>query len=76
MQQDKPLKFAGAALLGVAGLLIGLGFPGPSGAAWGQLSGGQPSGDETLEWLGDYQEALALAKETGRPLLVEFRCSP
>ena len=36
---------------------------------------GQPE-TETLEWIGDYQQALALAKETGRPLLVEFRCGP
>jgi hypothetical protein len=32
--------------------------------------------DETLEWLDDYDEALALAEETGKPLLVEFRCAP
>ena len=32
--------------------------------------------DETLEWLNDYDEALALAKETGRPIFLEFRCSP
>ena len=34
---------------------------------------GQP---ETLEWISNYQQAVALAKETGRPLLVEFRCGP
>jgi len=32
--------------------------------------------DETLEWLADYDEALALAKETGKPIFLEFRCSP
>jgi hypothetical protein len=32
--------------------------------------------DDTLEWLDDYDEALALAKETGRPIFLEFRCSP
>ncbi len=31
---------------------------------------------ETLDWLSDYGEALALAKASGRPLLVEFRCAP
>ena len=36
----------------------------------------QPRDDETLEWLSDYREALALSKETERPLLVEFRCAP
>lgn len=37
---------------------------------------GQPADDDTLEWLDDYQAALARAQETGRPLLVEFRCAP
>lgn len=37
---------------------------------------GQPDDDDTLEWLDDYQAALARAQETGRPLLVEFRCAP
>lgn len=32
--------------------------------------------EETLEWLDDYDEALALAKETGKPLFLEFRCGP
>lgn len=32
--------------------------------------------DETLEWLDDYDEALALAKRTGKPLFLEFRCAP
>lgn len=35
-----------------------------------------PLQDETLEWLDDYDEALALAKETGKPLFLEFRCAP
>lgn len=39
-------------------------------------SGSVQDDDETLEWLNDYDEALALAKETGRPILLEFRCSP
>ena len=36
----------------------------------------QPQDSETLVWLSDYGEALALSKQTGRPLLVEFRCAP
>lgn len=32
--------------------------------------------DDRLEWLADYDEALALAKETGKPILLEFRCAP
>ena len=70
MQQHGTLR-RGAALLAAAGLFIGLSIPGHSPAA-----AGQPFEDDTLEWLGNYQEALALAKATGRPLLVEFRCSP
>ena len=52
-------------------LVAGLGVP---AAASG--SGGQPAESDTLVWLDDYQAALALAQETGRPLLVEFRCAP
>ncbi len=36
----------------------------------------QPQDSDSLEWLSDYGEALALSKQTGRPLLVEFRCAP
>ena len=32
--------------------------------------------DETLEWMDDYDEAIALAKKTGRPVFLEFRCAP
>jgi hypothetical protein len=32
--------------------------------------------DDTLEWLDNYDEALALAKEMGRPIFLEFRCAP
>ena len=32
--------------------------------------------DETLEWMNDYDEAIALAKKTGRPVFLEFRCAP
>ena len=37
---------------------------------------GQPADDDTLEWIDHYPTALARAQETGRPLLVEFRCAP
>ena len=52
-------------------LAIWLSVPGDSVAA-----GRQPADDGTLVWLDDYRAALALAQETGRPLLVEFRCAP
>ncbi len=32
--------------------------------------------DDTLEWLDDYDEAFALAKRTGQPVFLEFRCAP
>ena len=32
--------------------------------------------DDTLEWLDDYDEAFALAKRTGKPVFLEFRCAP
>ena len=32
--------------------------------------------DETLEWMDDYDEAIALAKTTGQPVFLEFRCVP
>ena len=71
MQQHELPRRPGAPLLAAAGLFVGLSVPGHSSPA-----AGQPFEDDTLEWLDDYQQALALAKETGRPLLVEFRCSP
>ena len=27
-------------------------------------------------WLSDYREALRTAKQTGKPIFVEFRCEP
>ena len=30
--------------------------------------------DDSINWLGSYQEALRQAKETGKPIFVEFRC--
>ena len=55
--------------LAATALVVGLIIPAAAAA-------GQPADDDTLEWLDDYQAALARAQETGRPLLVEFRCAP
>lgn len=30
--------------------------------------------DDGITWLGDYQEALKVARETGKPIFLEFRC--
>lgn len=29
---------------------------------------------DSIEWLGSYREGLQRARQTGKPLLVEFRC--
>ena len=71
MQQHERKRRSGAPLLAAAGLFVGLGVLGHPAAA-----GNQPLEDDTLEWLSNYRQALELAKATGRPLLVEFRCSP
>jgi len=33
-----------------------------------------PAEDQGVAWIGDYREGLRQAKETGKPLFVEFRC--
>jgi hypothetical protein len=30
--------------------------------------------DNEITWLGDYQEGVRQARQTGKPILVEFRC--
>ena len=34
------------------------------------------SDDEGIQWLGNYQEAVRQARETGKPIFLEFRCEP
>lgn len=34
------------------------------------------SDDDSLMWLDDYQEALREAKNTGKPIFLEYRCEP
>ena len=31
---------------------------------------------EYVQWLSSYEEGLKKAKETGKPILLEFRCVP
>jgi hypothetical protein len=33
-----------------------------------------PADDRNITWLGNYREALRQAKESRKPLFVEFRC--
>ena len=44
--------------------------------AWtmGFISGLARAQDEAVNWLGDYQEGIRQARQTRKPLLVEFRC--
>jgi len=30
--------------------------------------------EDTVEWLGDYQQAIQQAKRTNKPIFLEFRC--
>ena len=30
--------------------------------------------DDSVNWLGNYQEALQQARQTGKPIFMEFRC--
>ena len=41
---------------------------------FGLFVSGQDSTEEGIDWLGNYQEALAEAKRTNKPIFLEFRC--
>ena len=32
--------------------------------------------DEGIGWIDNYQEALKIARATGKPIFVEYRCEP
>ena len=32
--------------------------------------------DDDINWLGSYKEALRVAKQTGKPIFLEYRCEP
>ena len=38
------------------------------------LGGALQADSNEINWLGDYQEGLRVARQTNKPLLVEFRC--
>jgi hypothetical protein len=42
--------------------------------AAGFIACGVRGEDKSIDWLGDYREALRQAKQTRKPLFVEFRC--
>jgi len=42
--------------------------------AAGLTAGLMHAEDKSIDWLGDYREALRQARQTRKPLFVEFRC--
>ena len=38
------------------------------------IAGSSHAQDDGLNWLGDYREAILQAKQTHKPIFVEFRC--
>lgn len=32
--------------------------------------------DDDINWLGSYDEAIRVARQTGKPIFLEFRCEP
>lgn len=32
--------------------------------------------DDDINWLGSYKEAVRVAKQTGKPIFLEYRCEP
>ena len=34
------------------------------------------SQDDELNWLDNYKDAIKMAKETGKPIFLEYRCEP
>jgi hypothetical protein len=35
-----------------------------------------PAQEEGLQWIDNYKEALRVARETGKPIFLEYRCEP
>ena len=42
--------------------------------AMGTFAGALRAQDNSIDWLGNYGEALRQAKQAQKPILVEFRC--
>ena len=38
------------------------------------IAGSSQAQEDGLTWLGDYREAIRQARETQRPIFLEFRC--
>ena len=57
----------------LTGILLGLAFLGVGGKVIGQHP--EPAAKQA-GWLTDYQAARAVARSSGKPLFVVFRCQP
>ena len=52
-----------------------LGLPLALTVVFGSLAGSRLlAQDDEINWLGDYREAVRQAKETHKPIFLEFRC--
>jgi len=38
------------------------------------MAGSLFAADNSINWLGDYREALRQSRQTGKPIFLEFRC--
>ena len=47
-----------------------------AGLAWQSTFALQAQEVDAVDWLDNYQQALQVAKDTGKPIFLEFRCEP
>jgi len=47
-----------------------------AGLAWQSASRLQAQEVDAVDWLDNYQQALQVAKDTGKPIFLEYRCEP
>ena len=47
-----------------------------AGLAWLSASALQAQEVDAVDWLDNYQQALQVARDTGKPIFLEFRCEP
>jgi hypothetical protein len=56
------------------GMKLHLGLSVPLAFMAASMCGPLRADDNEIAWLGDYQEGVRLARQTNKPILVEFRC--
>ena len=47
-----------------------------AGFVWQSASALQAQEVDAVDWLDNYQHALQVAKDTGKPIFLEYRCEP